>query len=205
MAGESGGVRMEVVLECPSEVPEVPWPVAERPPYGWLVLSGAVTPDEVGLVVAALAHSAKPPRGTAAEMLRAIASDEGLLLYGGVRVRDGAGHEVVPGCCSGVVYWREWMLLGEGHAPWMGHDPGGWVEHRADAVLVHADEKMPADTIVIPRPELPRLLDGLRADMEGFLAHVREWAMEIAPEEADGFTDAIDRAFVRVDPPPPTS
>jgi len=204
---EAAGVRMDVVAEAPllgEWTP--PWPVAAIAPFEWIVLDGGASPETIGSVVALLAqyNRHRAPEGTAdgsaTEVLRAIVATESPILPGGVRVRDGAGNAVVPGCCCDVVTWREWLRVTDGEtSPWMGHDPWGWVEHTPSVVRVWSDEKAkPADVVVIPRAELPRLLAGLRADLEAFAARLHAWAMEIDPDLAGPLAERFRTAFVRV-------
>ena len=150
------------------------------------------------------------PQGSARDLLRAVVETVDLRLAGGVRVRDGVGNVVEPGCCCGVEEGREWLGVADGEtSPWMGHDPWGWVEHEADAVRVCSapedDSVLGHGTataaVLIPRAELPRLLDGVRADLEGFAGRLREWAMAIDPDLAAPLAERFEGAFVRCEGP----
>lgn len=210
---ETAGVRMDMVVEQPWLAEWTPpWPVAAVVPGESIVLDGAASPEIVGLLAAQLARYNRDsaPQGTAAEVLRAIVETVDLRLAGGVRVRDGAGNVVEPGCCCGVEEWREWLDVTDGESsPWMGHDPWGWVEHEADTLRVCSGPEDDSQTghgaatatIVIPRAELPRLLDGLRADLEGFVQRLREWAMEIDSDVAAPLAERFEAAFVRCEGP----
>jgi hypothetical protein len=210
---ETAGVRMDVVAIPPwPDQWTPPWPVVAPALSESIVLDGDAAPETVGFVAALLMqHNVDPmPRGPAARMLRNIVKTVDLRLAGGVRVRDGAGNVVEPGCCCGVEEWCEWLDVTDGEtSPWMGHDPWGWVEHEADALRVcsgpeddsAAGHGAATATIVIPRAELPRLLDGLRADLEAFAARLREWAMEIDPEVAEPLAERFEAAFVRCEGP----
>ena len=210
---ETAGVRMDVVAMPPwLDEWTPPWPVAAPDLGDSIVLDGGASPEEVGFVAALLVrHNTDPmPRGSARDLLRTVVETVDLRLAGGVRVRDGAGSVVEPGCCCGVEEWREWLSVTDGESsPWMGHDPWGWVEHEADALRVCSapedDSALghgPATvTIAIPRAELPRLLDGVRADLEAFARRLREWAAEIDPALAGPLAERFEAAFVRCEGP----
>jgi hypothetical protein len=199
-------VRMDVVVEPPwmgEWTP--PWPVAAFAPGEWMVLHGGVTPEEVGSVVAQLVlYNRAPNGGSARRVLERLSQKRRTVLPGGVRVRDGAGSVVEPGCCCGVEEWRQWLAVTDGEtSPWMGHDPWGWVEHEADGLRVcsapeEGGEQVhgPATaTVCIPRAELPRLLAGIEADVRAFLPRLREWAVAIDPEYGARLAERFETAF----------
>jgi hypothetical protein len=208
---ETAGVRMVVVVEAPWPGEwTAPWPVAAFAPGELIVLDGAASPETVGAVVAHLAryNHHRAPEGTSidgsgAEVLRAIMEMDRPLLPGGVRVRDGAGNAVEPGCCCGVEGWRQWLAVTDGEtSPWMGHDPWGWVEHEADALRVRCrpESGEPGDdattTIIVPRADLPRLLAGIEADLRAFLPRLHEWAVAIDPAYGARLAERFEAAFV---------
>ncbi len=207
---ERNDLRMEIVMEGPYERPAVPWPVADVPAFQFLQLWGGAAPDVVGLAVAhGIQYNEVSVEGTARDVLRRMANAEAWGLPGGVRLTDGSGNDVSPGCCSGVENWREWLELEDGVSPWMGHDPDGWVEERREGFLVCSgrlgdglpDPPVVETCVLIPRADLPRLLAGLQHDMRSFAERVGEWAVRLDPEAGE----RLARQFVAqmVDPLPP--
>ena len=203
-------LRMEVVMEGPYERLPVPWPIAGVPPLGFVRLWGGAAPDVVGLAVAHAVHyNGVSLEGTARDVLRRMTNAEAWGIPGGVRVTDGSGNEVLPGCCSGVENWREWLALEDGASPWMGHDPDGWVEERREGFLVCSgrcgcgppDPPVVESRVLIPRADLPHLLAGLQNDVRGFGERVREWAVRLDPEAGEQFARGF--AAQMVDPLPP--
>jgi len=106
-----------------------------------------------------------------------------------------------------VEEWREWLDVADGEStPWMGHDPWGWVEHGPDVLRVCSGPETddpsghgPAENVVpVPRAELPRLLDGVRAEVDGFAGRLREWAVAIDPEAGERLAERFAACFVRV-------
>lgn len=207
---ERTDLRMEVVMESPYERPAVPWPVADVSPFQFVRLWGGAPPEVVGLAVArGIQYNEIPLEGTAGDMLRRMADAEAWGLLGGVRLTDGSGNDVLPGCCSGVETWREWLELEYGANPWMGHDPDGWVEERREGFLVCSGRlgdgpqspPVVAARVLIPRADLPDLLAGLRKDVQGFAERVREWAVRMDPEAGERLARGF--AAQMVDPLPP--
>jgi hypothetical protein len=201
-------VRMDVVATPPLPGERrPPWPVASLEPGEWLVLGGAADARVVGSVVAALhgGEGETAEYGSARDVLASLAGADALRLPGGIRVRDDHGNVVEPGCCCGVEEWPDWLDVGDGEtSPWMGHDPWGWVEHQADVLRVcsgpareDGDGFGPPDAVVVvPRAELPRLLEGVRADLRAFAERLRAWAMEIDPDLAPLLAVRFEAAFV---------
>jgi hypothetical protein len=179
------------------------WPVAEVGP--WLALSGALTAAEVGTAVARIAaynhvddRTVWPgdddPLTAVLPVVAAGPEPGSLLVPGGLRLTDpGTGARIDPGCCSGLEDWRAWYEIPSGASPDQGHDPDPWVEHRADGTIrVWADEERSAhvDTRI---DELMGLLDGVQADLAGFLGRLRAWADEVVPSGADALVANLDR------------
>ncbi|MER7473203.1 hypothetical protein [Micromonospora sp. NPDC000018] len=179
------------------------WPVAEVGP--WLALSGALTAAEVGTAVARIAayhhvddRTVWPEDDdplTAVLPVAAAGPEPGALVVpGGLRLTDpGTGARVDPGCCSGLEDWRAWYEIPSGASPDQGHDPDPWVEHRRDGTIrVWADEERGAH-VDVRVDELMRLVDGVSADLAGFLRVLRTWADGVVPAAADGLVESLDR------------
>ncbi|WP_052685527.1 hypothetical protein [Lentzea aerocolonigenes] len=144
---------------------------------GYLELSGRMTRHEVGAALVAIAEYGED-EDFSPEMLRALLDEEMILMAGGLEVRDtGSGAEIKPGCCAGLESWRNWGELLGGKAPWLGHSPEPGVEFAADVVRLSQDAERPESLACeIPVADLPRLLEGVRQDLLGFLDLVRRWA-----------------------------
>ncbi|WP_369252002.1 hypothetical protein [Streptomyces sp. R41] len=181
---------MDAVLETYEAADFTLWPTAAPPADRLLVLSGDLSPLEVGTAMAVLAgynktqrkrHDPGPANGLA--MLRRLVSVESVVAPGGLRLRDAAtGVTVSPGCCFGLENWRDWLGLLEGETPWLGHDPAPGVEHSGALVRLWPDAERPADLpIEMPLSELPVLLDSVRSALAGFLGLVERWTARNFP------------------------
>jgi len=199
---------LEVVVEVAEPRGETPWPVAPVPPEGRLRLWAGTPDDAIGLVVFHLAHYNSLPseeragEGEPAEVLRALAGAEALIVPGGLLLTTDAGRVVAPGCCCGLEGWREWAsLLVDGKSPWLGHDPSPWAERVEGGVRVWPDgglgtvDRATLEPIDLPEGEFAAALGRAHADLRAFLARLGEWAAAIAPDEAVGLVDRFDRAF----------
>ncbi|MFJ5985490.1 hypothetical protein [Lentzea sp. NPDC092896] len=114
-----------------------------------VALSGRMFQEEVGTVLAAIADYNSGGEDEPAP-LRGLLEADGVIMAGGLVVRDaGSGVVVEPGCRTGLE-----------DAVRMRHHPA------------------PADgpVCVIPLADLTAHLEGVRRDLPGFLERVREWA-----------------------------
>lgn len=206
--------RLQPVLEV-GRVDDFPlWPVADVGP--WLALSDALTADEVGAAVARIAaynhlddRTVWPgdddPLTAVLPVVAAGPEPGSLVVPGGLRLTDPVtGARVDPGCCSGLEDWREWYEIPAGRSPDLGHDPDPWVERRpGGTVRVWADEEGSSwvDTHV---EDLTGLVDGVRADLAGFLRALRSWADDVVPAGADKLVANLDRHLRVSEPDAPT-
>ncbi|MET9653268.1 hypothetical protein ABZZ44_23770 [Streptomyces sp. NPDC006460] len=111
------------------------WPVAEVESFGFLPLSGGLTPAGIGTAVMRIAscndidpEGDRSPRPADAldSFLHGLLTLDNLFAAGGLRVTDNStGVTFLPGCCDGLEDWRDWRqciddgcLLGFGHDPW---------------------------------------------------------------------------------------
>ncbi|MEU4769348.1 hypothetical protein AB0H12_39510 [Actinosynnema sp. NPDC023794] len=189
------------------------WPVAEAVPSGFLALSGALTPLEVGAAVMYIAgwndidpeNDGRPPRPAdpLGSFLHGLLTFDTVFAAGGLRVTDSAtGVEFLPGCCNGLEDWREWhqVLDGSGRACF-GHDPDACAERHGGTVrLIVDDERSDSPAIELPVTDLRRLLAGAERDLAGFLASAADWAARHLPGHAAPVTAALARVL---DLPPP--
>ncbi|MEU3641839.1 hypothetical protein AB0E59_00565 [Lentzea sp. NPDC034063] len=154
-----------------------------------VALSGRMSQDEVGAVLAAIADYNSGEEDEPAP-LHGLLEADGVIMAGGLVVRDaGSGVAIEPGCCTGLEDWREWRNLADGGALWNGHSPGVAVEFGDDAVRMwHHPAPVDGPVCVIPLVDLTAHLEGVRRDLLGFLERVREWA-------PDGLGDALAARF----------
>ncbi|WP_278262282.1 hypothetical protein [Nocardia sp. AG03] len=184
------------------------WPVSEVRTYGFLVLSGELTPAEVGTAVKHIAagndidpeHDGRPsrPADPVDSFLHGLLTVDALYIPGGLRVTDTTtGVVFVPGCCSGLEDWHGWYRVLEGSVPvWFGHDPDPRAERCGDTVRLTTDgEQSDSPVIEVSATELRQLLDGAERDLLGFLGLVQEWAERQLSDQAGPVTAALARAL----------
>ncbi|SEG43615.1 hypothetical protein SAMN05216223_105169 [Actinacidiphila yanglinensis] len=200
---------LDVVVESAGAVGAAPWSVAEVPAFGWVVVSGRMTPAGVGTVLATMAVYAgllgdeEGAPVDAREVVAGLVAAEKIIAPGGLRARDErTGAVVVPGCCAGLEDWREWSgLAGGDDGPWLGHDPAPWFERDGGLLRLWPDGPLtraaptrspngpPVDFVVT---ELSGLLCGVREDLAGFLDRTAEWAARNAPGLAASLVAKLD-------------
>ncbi|MEU6340986.1 hypothetical protein ABZ883_08545 [Streptomyces sp. NPDC046977] len=178
---------MDAVLEIGDIADFGLWPVADVPAYRFLGLSPHLSALEVGATMATLtnynaaASGNDTPAIDAVEQVRRVTEVERVIAPGGLRVRDtDSGAVVVPGCCSGLEDWREWLSLAGGDEPWLGHDPTPRVEHAGSLVRLWADSA-DAQPIEIPTADLLGMLQTVHTELSGFLSLVELWADRYVP------------------------
>lgn len=195
---------IDAVFEAPSprDAGPLPWVVAAREPGSWVSLKADVELDVVGLFVAAMLEDNDIGWGDSAiSTLEALSLDSDLIVSGGLRLI-GDRVTIVPGCCSGLEDWREWVaLLRTDASPWMGHDPAPYARRTEHGVRVWADEPDSASSKTVDlyidlddsslRAELLRV----QADMVGFLGRVHDWANAHLLPRPDELTGLIDRTL----------
>ena len=189
------------------------WPVADAVPFGFMALSGELTPLEVGTAVMRIAgcndidpeHNGRPPRPTdpLGSFLHGLLTFDTPFAAGGLRVTDSAtGVVFLPGCCNGLEDWREWhqVLDGSGRTGF-GHDPAPCAERHGGTVRLIVDaEQSDSPVIELSVTDLRRLLAGAEHDLVSFLALAADWAVQHLPGHAAPVTAALARAL---DLPPP--
>lgn len=183
------------------------WPVAEAEPYGFLPLSGALSPAEVGTAVMAIAacndwapDGGLPPRPAdpLAAFLHGLLTVEDLFASGGLRVTDTVhGRTLVPGCCNGIDERSDWgeVVDGSGRASF-GHDPSPLAERRGERVRLTVDaDQDDSPVIELPVTELRGLLSRAERDLAQFVHLVGPWAARHVPGHAAATTAAVARAL----------
>lgn len=165
----------------------------------WIELGPVCTPDDVARVVAVIAGYGKDLPATAKAAAQQIADGEFRVAPGGLMAR-AEGFELAPGCCCGLEGWRDWYAVRPGgQSPWLGHDPGPYVDCRATEALLWPDEpdtprKKPMTPLAVSYPEFDAALAAADARLSGFLDRLEEWAVfgdAWVPGLIDGFAGAF--------------
>ncbi|MDP9794469.1 hypothetical protein J2S43_002981 [Catenuloplanes nepalensis] len=161
---------LRAVLEVQTLETTPAWPVAACEPYTFVPLGEDAGDAEIGLFMAMVSEYADVPADLLAEQ-------EALTVSGGLRLT-GGGTTIVPGCCAGLESWRDWALVLRGETPWLGHDPHVAATLGEDGIIrVRQDAGEPDSVHVdVPAAVFLDLLEGVRADLTGFLGAVRAWA-----------------------------
>jgi hypothetical protein len=185
------------------------WPVAEIEPFGFLPLSGELSPAEVGTVVMCIAvynnvgsdgdHA--PQSATALDSLLhgLLRLEDDLVAPGGLRVIDTSTNVTfLPGCCDGLESRRDWYrFVDDGNLLGFGHDPVSPVAERfGDTVRLTVNaEQHDSPVITLSVTELRHLLAGAERDLADFLALAADWASGYLPDYRAPVTAALARAL----------
>jgi hypothetical protein len=187
-------LMMTAVIET-SLLGEPPkWNVSDHLPSSWLRLWGGNSNEEVGRFVYELAkyNSLELERSTT-EILQSIVESEYLVLAGGLLIQNGE-VEIIPGCCGGIEDWREWYGIPDGHFPWLGHEPGAWVEKFKDVVRIWGDTESTFH-LDIPMQQIDLQLESVRQDMQQFLKCCADWIASSEERQVDGLLEKIAHSF----------
>ncbi len=192
------------------------WPVAESAPYGFLPLSGALGPAEVGTAVMRIAAcndiapgagDGRPPRPSDPLLgfLHGLLTLDDLFVSGGLRITDTAtGTTFLPGCCTGLEERGDWLhvLDGTGSASF-GRDPSALAERHGETVRLTVDaEREDSAVIEPPVTDLRRLLAGAERDLADFLRLATAWTALHLPAHTTTVAAALHRALdVPAEPP----
>lgn len=207
-------ITMQPVVEVYAPDGFALWPVAEVESFGYLALSGELTPLEVGTAVMRIVScndidpedDGRPPRpaDSLGSFLHGLLTFDTLFAAGGLRVTDSAtGVVFLPGCCNGLEDWREWhQVLDGSEQAWFGHDPDPRAERHGETVRLTVDaEQNDSPVIELLATDLRRLLVGAEHDLASFLTLATDWAAQNLPRHAAPVTAALARAL---DLPTPT-
>ncbi|WKU42880.1 hypothetical protein Q3V23_01700 [Streptomyces sp. VNUA116] len=184
------------------------WPVAEIESFGFLPLSGELSPAEVGAAVMRIADYNDavpdddcPPRPAEARdaFLHGLLTSDAPLAPGGLQVTDGStGVIFLPGCCDGLEDWRDWhQLVDTGSLLGFGHDPVSPIAERfGDTVRLTVNaEQSDSPVIELSVTELRPLLAGVERDLAGFLALAAGWAAKCLPDYCTPLTATLARVL----------
>ncbi|MFF5426484.1 MULTISPECIES: hypothetical protein [unclassified Streptomyces] len=188
------------------------WPVADREPFTFLALGGALSSPEVGSAVMRIAacNDMDPDElpllraGAVESFLRGLLTCDPLFAAGGLRVTDTTtGVTFLPGCCDGLEDWRAWYRLAEADgALGFGHEPvSPLAERLGDTLRLTVDaERSDSPVIEFPVTDLRPLLAGVERDLSGFLVSAAAWASLQLPDHADSLTAALARVLAILAP-----
>ncbi|TRO59809.1 MULTISPECIES: hypothetical protein [unclassified Streptomyces] len=195
---------VDAVLETYVAADFALWPVADSPPDRLLVLSGELSSRELGTAMAVLTSYNKgqrerrprAPKDSLEQVGRLVAT-ECVVAPGGLRIRDTVtGVTAVPGCCSGLENWRDWLDLMNGDEPWLGHDPTPRIEHAGAVARLWPDGDRPEGLpIELPLAQLPQILGSVQDRLVGFLGAVEAWATSQTPSIAAAVVAKLDEDF----------
>ncbi|MFF9486335.1 hypothetical protein [Streptomyces sp. NPDC014676] len=202
-------IVLQPVLEVATSSGFTLWPVAGIEPYGFLPLSGALTPAEAGTAVMSIAaHNdvvpaaddpSPRPADPLGSFLHGLLTMDGLFASGGLRVTDTAsGITLLPGCCNGLEERGDWfdVLDGNGWASF-GHDPSPLAERHGDAVRLTVDaDRDDSPVIELAAADLRLLLTGAERDLTEFLDLAAVWTARQLPGLAAPVTSALARALL---------
>lgn len=173
---------IEAVVEMNPFEEKPPWAIASLPNFSFLRLFSGITDEEIGSVMlTACDYNQIKICPSATETLAAFV-DEDFVLPGGLQFLENGQVKVVPGCCSGLEDWREWLEVPNGKSVWAGHDPSPGVEFVNEKILVWQDEK--ADDVAfieLQYDEMRELLEKVESDLNGFVVRLNEWCDLTAP------------------------
>ncbi|MGW0817621.1 hypothetical protein ACWD00_31070 [Streptomyces viridiviolaceus] len=184
------------------------WPVAEIESFGWLPLSGELSPAEVGTAMMRIAScndidpdGDRPRRPAAAldSFLHGLLTLDNLFAAGGLRVTDhSTGVTFLPGCCDGLEDWRDWyQFVDDDSLLGFGHDPVSPVAERfGDTVRLTVNaEQSDSPVIELSVAELRHLLTGAERDLADFLALAADWSSRHLPGHCAAVTAALARVL----------
>lgn len=200
-------IEIQPVLEIRAPDGFALWPVAGAEPYGFLRLSGALSPAEVGTAVMSIAacndgepDDGRPPRPAdpLGAFLHGLLTLDDLFASGGLRVNDTVhGRTLLPGCCNAMDERSDWaeVVDGSGRATF-GHDPLPLAERLGDRVRLTVDSDQDDSPVIeLPVTRLHHLLACAERDLTDFAHLVGPWAARHVPGRAAATTAAVARAL----------
>ncbi|MER5198077.1 hypothetical protein ACWD3J_32490 [Streptomyces sp. NPDC002755] len=199
---------MQPVLEMTTTDGFGLWPVAEFESFGFLPLSGELSPAEVGTAVMRIAEcndadpaDGRPHRPVAVldSFLHGLLTFDTLFAAGGLRVTDSStGVAFLPGCCDGLEDWCDWQrFVDDGGLLGFGHDPVSPIAERFGSMvrLTVNTEQSGSPVIKLPATELRHLLADAERGLVDFLALAADWASKQLPDRCSAVTAALARVL----------
>ena len=187
------------VVEAPFQRRDFWWPLpVPWPSYPHFIeLSGDCSTEGVELVLCQFAAYNGNENTLTPEQL--LDHDDKFLLPGGLLARSGV-LEIAPSCCCGLESWPEWRRVVDGESPWMGHDPGPWVEKVDDIFHLWPDgdaqgRQRIGEAIAFDATTLAAQLDRVTVSLQGFRRRLSEVIAAHLPDKADALAALFDREF----------
>ncbi|MEW2585285.1 hypothetical protein [Streptomyces virginiae] len=200
-------IDIQPVLEIRAPDGFALWPVTGAEPYGFLQLSGALSPAEVGTAVMSIAacndcepDDGRPPRPAdpLGAFLHGLLTMDDLFASGGLRITDTVhGRTLLPGCCNAMDERSDWaeVVHGSGRASF-GHDPSPLAERLGDRVRLTVDsERDDSPVIELPVVRLRHLLARAERALTDFTHLVGPWAARHVPDHAAAITASVARTL----------
>lgn len=205
------GVELLAVFEAPYYEGDPPWawPVSRLRPCSDMRLSGASTPDDVGLFFGALsASNSLEWDAVGIHWASDLESHAGRLkLAGGLQLCIPGAEPIRPGCCAGIEAWAEFWRFstGKGQSPWWGHDPDPCVDREGDdfvfwrsgGITKRSPDEVP---IRIRAAEFRAMLQAVQQDLLDFLLLAGAWLQARGVTGSDRIIEIIDQAFAVSNP-----
>ncbi|WP_454857656.1 hypothetical protein [Promicromonospora soli] len=186
-------LKIEAVLEVPSELDFALWPTSSVTEFIHLRIHGTMPDVEVGSAVHALldwAYDLYPDRESSIDQYLRTSlapppnADEARVTEGGLRFSDAdQGVVIKVGCCTGLDE-REYVYdFLDGADCWSaGHDPSPGGYRAGDLVrIVQDDPDDGSAALVCGEDDLRRELAIVEADLREFVGLVDRWASDHAP------------------------
>ena len=199
----SSSFQLQAVVEAPHLQEEFayPWDLQTLEPFSWIRLSGEMTEQEIGSIVAQLVQYNQLEFSEDSHLvLDRILTAETLILPGGIQ--SVFGDQIIdPSCCCGLETWREWQaILTTGHSPWLGHDPSPWVEANNEQIRIWSDGGLGESTqnalrIDISRSTFRQTVQNVEQDLQNFLSCVESWAQTIGFKQSTDLSQKINNCF----------
>jgi hypothetical protein len=109
---------IEAVVELVHFDGESPWLTIVEYPDPCLRIFPGLTTEEIGsLVLTACLYNHIEIAPVASETLQAFINKDGFVLPGGLRFSESGRVKIIPGCCSGLEDWRQWLDVPHGSVP----------------------------------------------------------------------------------------
>jgi hypothetical protein len=180
---------IEAVVELVNRYYDVvaPWPtiptISEyHDPY-IRVFSGLSGEGIGSLILTACLSNDRELYPSATVTLKHFMSFDGFVLGGGLRFLEDDQVKIVPGCCSGLENWHEWLDVPHGNNEvWAGHDPWPEIEYSENIVRIWQDKKSEGVSYIeFSRIEMEIHIEKVKLDLQEFLVQLKNWVTCISP------------------------
>lgn len=205
------GIELHAVFEAPyyQGDPPWPWPVSRVSAYSFMRLSGASTPDDVGLFFGALSayNELKWDDFGINWASELEVSRNHINLAGGLMLVAPGRDPIRPGCCAGIEAWAEFWKYSKNDSgsPWWGHDPDPCLEWNGDEILAWpcggiSPRSSDVTPVRLAADEYRALLRSVQQDLLDFLVLARAWLESRGVHTGDRIVDIIDEVFAVSNP-----